>query len=156
MRRFAVLLATGGGAGYSPVAPGTAGSAVGLIIYALSWWWAPLWQIALVAVVSVVGIWVSGVAARHFGREDPGQVVIDEIAGQLVTLLLTGAGVGAAVAGFFIFRVLDVIKPWPAGRFERLPGGLGIMADDLMAGIYGNLLLRLGILLAARVLVGAQ
>jgi phosphatidylglycerophosphatase A len=156
MKRIGVLLATAGGVGYSPFAPGTAGSAAGLVVYALTWSLAPGWQIAIVVAVSVVGLWAAGVAARHFGREDPGEVVIDEVAGQLVTLLLTGAGLGEAAAGFLLFRVLDVVKPWPAGRFERLPGGLGIMADDLMAGVYGNLALRLGVLLAHLALPGTR
>ena len=69
-------------------------------------------------------------------------MVIDEVAGQLLTLLLVAPNWLGIVGAFFIFRVLDIIKPWPAGRFERLPGGVGIMADDLMAGLYGNLLLR--------------
>jgi phosphatidylglycerophosphatase A len=142
MKRFAVLMATAGGAGYAPFAPGTAGSAVGLLIYFLMRTWPALWQVAVLASISGVGLWASGVAARHFNREDPGEVVIDEVAGQLATLCLTGAGVWGAVLGFLVFRVLDIVKPWPSNRFEGLPGGLGIMADDLMAGAYGNLLLR--------------
>lgn len=156
MRRIAVLLATAGGTGYSPFAPGTAGSVVGLAIYALTWWLAPFWQIALVVVLAAVGIWAAGVAAGHFGREDPGEVVIDEVAGQLLTLLLTGAGLAGAAVGFVVFRILDVFKPWPAGRFERLPGGLGIMADDLMVGIYGNLLLRIAFVLVAAAVPGVR
>ena len=142
MTRLAVLVATAGGAGYVPVAPGTAGSAVGLAIYFLTRGWPSTWQLGLLAAICGVGFWASGVAARHFHREDPGEVVIDEVAGQLATLCLTGAGIWAAVFGFLAFRILDIVKPWPSGRFERLPGGLGIMADDLMAGAYGNLLLR--------------
>ena len=84
-------------------------------------------------------------AAEHCGRHDPGQVVIDEVAGQWVTLLLTGAGPIGAVAGFCLFRVLDVTKPWPARRLEGLPAGLGIMADDLMVALYGNILMQIGV-----------
>ena len=142
MKRLAVLLATAGGAGYVPFAPGTAGSAVGLVVYLLIRGWPPAWQAGLVLAISVIGVWASDVAARHFGREDPSEVVIDEVAGQLVTLLFTGAGPMAAVIGFVLFRALDVVKPWPARSFERFPGGIGIMADDLMAGVYGQLLLR--------------
>jgi phosphatidylglycerophosphatase A len=67
---------------------------------------------------------------------------MDEVAGMVITLALLPVTITGAVVGFFIFRALDVIKPWPSGRFEKLPGGLGVMADDVMAGIYGNLLLR--------------
>lgn len=150
MNRLAVLLATSLGAGYVPVAPGTAGSAAGIVIYLLTRHRSAPEQAGLVAIISIVGIWAAGVAARHFGRDDPGPVVIDEVAGQLLTLLLTGVGVGGAVVGFFLFRVLDIFKPWPARRLERLHGGLGIMADDLMVAVYGNLLMRLFVLAAAR------
>lgn len=145
MTRVGVWLATAGGAGYAPIAPGTAGSAVGLLIFLLTRHWAPSWQIVLVAAVSVVGVWASTVAARHFLRDDPGQVVIDEVAGQLVTLVLTGVGAPGALLGFIVFRLLDIIKPWPAGRFEALPGGVGIMADDLMAGLYANVILQIAV-----------
>ncbi|MGE5837169.1 MAG: phosphatidylglycerophosphatase A, partial [Acidobacteriota bacterium] len=113
--------------------------------------WPASWQIGLAAAVTIAGIWAAGVAAHHFGRHDPGQVVIDEVSGQWVTLLLTGAGPLGVVAGFFLFRLLDVTKPWPARRMETLPSGLGIMADDLMVALYGNVLLQIG----ARVLSGA-
>jgi phosphatidylglycerophosphatase A len=150
MNRLAVLLATSLGAGYFPVAPGTAGSAVGVVIYLLTRQRSAPEQIGLLAIISVVGVWAATGAARHFGRDDPGPVVIDEVAGQLLTLLLTGVGVGGAIVGFFLFRVLDIFKPWPARRLESLHGGLGIMSDDLMVAIYGNLLMRLLVLAAAR------
>ena len=124
-----------------PVAPGTAGSAVGVLAFLLVDNWDLGSLTALIAVVTVVGVWASGRAARHFGREDPGPVVIDEVAGQLVTFAGTGVGLMGVLAGFVIFRVFDIIKPWPAGRLEALPGGVGIMADDLMAGLYANLTL---------------
>jgi phosphatidylglycerophosphatase A len=131
MTRLAVFVATAGGAGYAPVAPGTAGSAVGLLIFFLVRGWPFAWIALLIVAVTVVGTWASGRAA----------VVIDEVAGQLVTLAGTGVGGLGAIVGFFLFRILDIIKPWPAGRFESLPGGFGIMADDLMAGVYGNVVL---------------
>ena len=143
MRRVAVWLAAVGGLGYAPIAPGTFGSAAGILIYWLTRHWSTSAQLAIIAAVSIVGTWAATEAAKHFGREDPGQVVIDEVAGQLVTLAFTGAGVTATIAAFFIFRVLDIIKPYPANRFERLHGGVGIMADDLMAGVYGCLLVHL-------------
>jgi phosphatidylglycerophosphatase A len=150
MKRAAVILATVGGAGYFPIAPGTVGSAVGVLIYWLTRHWPFPWQLALLAAVTIVGTWAAGVAAGHFGREDPGHVVVDEVAGQLVTLLLTGSGFSGAVIGFFAFRLFDIIKPWPANRFERLPGGVGIMADDLMAGVYANIVLQVVAYIAPR------
>lgn len=141
MTRVAMALATVGGAGFFPIAPGTIGSAIGVAIYLWMAGWPVAWQIGLVALVSVLGVFASTVTANSLGRKDPGPVVIDEVAGQLVTLLLTGVGWPGAVIGFFLFRILDILKPWPAGRFEAFPGGVGIMADDLMAGVYGNLIL---------------
>ena len=146
MKRLAVFLATSGGAGYFPFAPGTVGSAVGVVIFVLTRHWPLAWQVTLAGAVSIAGIWTGSIAGRHFGSEDPGQVVIDEVAGQLMTLIGTGAGPGGIVLGFFIFRILDIVKPWPARGFEQLAGGLGIMADDLMVGVYGNLLVRAAIL----------
>jgi len=141
MNRLAVFLATAGGAGYTPMAPGTAGSAVGVLLYLLTWKWTLTGQLALLLVISVLGVWASHQAARHFGREDPGPVVIDEVAGQLLTLICSGGSTVTLVLGFLLFRAFDIVKPWPARRFEDLPGGLGIMADDLMAGFYGRALL---------------
>ena len=136
MKRLAVWLATSGGLGYSPFAPGTVGSAAGLLIYFLTAHWSLLAQVALAAGVTLAGVWASSLAAQHFDRSDPSQVVIDEVAGQLVTLLGTGVGWTGALVGFVLFRIFDIIKPWPANRLESLHGGVGIMADDIMAAIY--------------------
>jgi phosphatidylglycerophosphatase A len=141
MTRLAVLVATVGGAGYFPFAPGTVGSAVGVGLYLATRHLSPAWQFGILGLVIVAGVWASTEAERHFKREDPGHVVIDEVAGQLVTLLMTGAGLSGAVIGFFVFRILDIIKPWPANRLEALHGGVGIMADDLMAGLYGLIIM---------------
>jgi len=149
MKRVGVLLATVGGAGYFPIAPCTVGSAVGVVIYFAIYSWPLAWQAATIVAISLVGIWAGSVAERHFGREDPGPVVIDEVAGQLVTLFATGIhpiSLGV-VTGFLIFRAFDIVKPWPARQFEELPGGAGIMADDLMVGVYGNVVLRIGMAL---------
>lgn len=143
MRRVAVLLATAAGAGFSPIAPGTAGSVVGVLIYWFTRHWPLSWQAALIVAITAVGVWASTLAATHFNKKDPGQVVIDEVAGQLVTLFAIGAGVRGALVGFLLFRALDIVKPPPARQFEQLPGGWGIMADDVMAGIYGNVILIL-------------
>lgn len=141
MRKLAVVLATAGGAGYFPVAPGTVGSAVGVALYFLIAPYGASVEVACLIAVSLAGIWASTEAAHHFGKEDPGYVVIDEVAGQLMTYLLLDVGAVGALLGFLVFRALDIVKPWPAGRFEALPGGVGIMADDLMAGVYGWIIL---------------
>jgi phosphatidylglycerophosphatase A len=142
MTRLAVWIATSGPAGYAPIAPGTFGSLVGVAIYLLIARWSLPAQIAAALVISAVGLWASTLAARHFDRSDPSQVVVDEVAGQVVTLIGLGSGAATLTLGFLLFRALDIIKPWPANRLERLHGGRGIMADDLMAAIYGQILLR--------------
>lgn len=141
MRRVALLVATAGGAGYAPFAPGTVGSAVGVAIYFLIRPLSDAGEVGVLVAISLLGVWASAQAARYFDKEDPGYVVIDEVAGQLATFLLLDVGVLGAIWGFLLFRALDIVKPWPAGRFESLPRGWGIMADDLMAGAYGWLLL---------------
>jgi len=144
--RLASVVATGLGSGYSPVAPGTAGSAVGLLLFwplrGLAW----PWQLAAVAILSVVGALAAGRVAGKLGLEDPGLVVVDEVAGQWLTLVALPFTPVTALVGFLAFRALDIVKPWPARDLERLHGGWGIMADDLAAGVYAHLLLRVGLL----------
>ena len=144
MTRLAVFIATVGYCGYFPVAPGTVGSAAGLVAYLLVWWThSPVVEIGLIAGLFAVGVWAGTTAEQYFGGIDPGPVVIDEVVGMLITLAFIPVGWSGAVAGFFLFRVFDVLKPYPAGRFEQLHGGLGVMADDAMAGVYANISLRL-------------
>ncbi len=144
MTRIAVFIATAGYCGYFPIAPGTVGSAAGLIVYLLVWWsGSPLVEAGLIVAVFAAGVWAGTTAERFFGGIDPGPIVIDEVLGMLVTLAFIPVGWSAALAGFFLFRLFDVFKPWPARSLERLHGGLGVMADDAMAAIYSNLSLRL-------------
>ena len=143
MTRLAVFIATFAYSGYFPFAPGTVGSAAGLVVYLLVWWsGSPVVEIGLIVVLFALGVWAGTTAERYFGGIDPGPIVIDEVVGMLITLAFVPVGVSGAIAGFFIFRVFDVIKPYPAGRLESLHGGLGVMADDAMAAIYSNLTLR--------------
>jgi phosphatidylglycerophosphatase A len=137
----ALLVASVGGVGYIPFAPGTFGSAAGLVLWMVLPA-APLVQMLAIAIVFLAGAWSGSVAERHFGRTDPGQVVIDEVAGMLITLFMNPVRWRGALAAFLLFRLFDVIKPFPANRLERLPGGLGVMADDAMAAVYANLVLR--------------
>ena len=145
---MATVIATAGGAGYSPVAPGTAGTLVAVVAL----WLVPLSTVALLlatAVVTALGLWAGARVERAVGGKDPGVVVIDEVAGMMVSVLAVPRSVPVLVAAFFLFRFFDVVKPPPANRLQALPGGLGIMVDDLIAGAYALL-----VLLAARHLLG--
>jgi phosphatidylglycerophosphatase A len=149
IRRLAVFLATCGYVGYAPVAPGTFGSAAGLVVYALlRSIGSGAVEIATIVVLFAIGIWSGTEAEHHFGRADPGPIVLDEVVGMLITLALIPVNATGAFVGFLVFRALDVFKPWPSGRFERLPGGLGVMADDGMAALYGNGVMRVLVALA--------
>jgi len=141
--RIGVFVASCSYIGYAPVAPGTFGSAAGLAVFAaVRASGSTVVEVVVMVGLFAIGIWSAAAAERYFDRVDPSYVVIDEVAGMLITLALLPVPFTGAIVGFVIFRAFDVIKPWPSGRFEKLPGGLGVMADDGMAGIYGNLLMR--------------
>ena len=143
MQRFGLFIATCGYVGYVPVAPGTFGSAVGVaVFYAVRSTGSVGVEFAAIAALFAVGVWSGTIAEHHFGGVDPAPVVLDEVVGMLITLLLLPVNGLGVFVGFLVFRVLDVIKPWPSARFERLPGGLGVMAVDGMAAVYGNLVMR--------------
>ena len=139
MNRVGLFIATCGYLGYVPLAPGTFGSAAGLAAFFLiRSTGSPTLEVAAIAVLFAIGIWSGTIAEHYFGGVDPAPVVMDEVVGMLITLAFLPVSVTGAIVGFLVFRVLDVVKPWPSARFERLPGGLGVMADDGMAAIYGN------------------
>jgi phosphatidylglycerophosphatase A len=145
---LSIWIATGLGSGYFPVVPGTAGSALGLVLVIAFRQipLAPLWLGVCLAVLTgllfFVGVWSAGKAEKVFGRIDPGQVVIDEVAGQILTFVATPRiGWRGLIAGFILFRAFDIIKPFPARRAERFSGGWGIMVDDLVAGLYSLIVL---------------
>jgi phosphatidylglycerophosphatase A len=143
MNRLALFVATGGYVGYVPIAPGTFGSALGLgLLWGMRTVGDGRLEVLVIVLVLALGVWSSTVAERHAGRTDPGIVVIDEVAGMLMTMMLIPLTAISAVAGFLVFRALDILKPWPARRLEGLPGGFGIMADDAMAAVYGNLVMH--------------
>jgi phosphatidylglycerophosphatase A len=140
MRIFVLAIATAAGSGYSPVASGTVGSALGLLL-----WW-PLaglsaggYALALGA-ITALGIWAAGRAETIFGGHDDGRITIDEVAGLLLSLFALPARLEVAALGFILFRIFDIWKPPPARQAERLAGGFGVMADDLVAGLYANLI----------------
>jgi phosphatidylglycerophosphatase A len=144
--RVALVIATGAGAGYAPVAPGTFGSALGLLLYPLFAGLGPwLYALTLLALLSL-GIWAADEAERVFRRKDDGRIVIDEIVGQLLTLaplVVFGisASLGWLVTGFVVFRGFDIWKPMPARWAERsFEGGAGVMMDDVVAGLLAALI----------------
>ena len=145
MKSLARLIASGGGLGYAPFASGTFGTLAGIPIAlgldAAGRGQVPLYALAIV-LISAVAIWSAHVAAAEAEIKDPSFVVIDEVAGYVVTVALLPASAAVLAAGFFIFRFLDVVKPPPVAQLERLPGGLGIVADDLAAGLLSHVLLR--------------
>ena len=144
--RVAIVIATAGGAGFAPFASGTFGSIPGVAIAWLLVRAGGPWLLAGgVLVMTAVGLWAADRAALVFGEEDPGRVVIDEVAGQMLALCFLPMTVPVLAASFFMFRLFDVLKPWPARRLEDLPGGSGIMADDLAAGLYANVAVQLAL-----------
>lgn len=142
-------VACGFGVGLIPFAPGTFGTLLALPVYWLMQSLNTAWYVALTLAIAGFGVWVTGRTARDLGVHDHPGMVFDEIAGYLVTMAFAPAGWGYMVAGFLSFRVFDIAKPFPLPRLERLPGGFGIMADDLGAGVYAALALQLGIYLYA-------
>jgi phosphatidylglycerophosphatase A len=147
LRRNAIafLTATWFGCGFAPVAPGTVGSLAGLFIaitlHSYGGYGRPA-LLALTAILLAPGIWAAGVVARDTNKPDPQTVVIDEVIGQWFTLAGTATfNWKSYIAAFVLFRLLDFMKPVPARRLEDLPSGWGIVADDVMAGLYGALIM---------------
>jgi phosphatidylglycerophosphatase A len=143
MRRVAVFVCSFGYIGFFPIAPGTVGSAAGIAVYlgarhvTVSYF-----DVWLIMAFFAVGVALTRPCEEDLHCIDPGPIVIDEVMGMLITLFRVPVGWLGILLGFLLFRALDVIKPFPARRLERLHGGLGVMSDDAMAAIYANLLLR--------------
>lgn len=143
MPRLALLLATAGYVGLAPVAPGTWGSAVGVgLLFLVRLTGERGAEAALLAVVLACGVWSATLAERHYGRPDPGSIVIDEVAGMLIALFWIPVTWVGLLAGFLAFRVFDIVKPFPVRAAERLPVGWGVMADDVVAGLYAYVTVR--------------
>ena len=142
-------IASGFGSGLSPLASGTVGSAVALIPWValrhLEW----PWYLAAIVVAFAIGVWAAGVVIAKIGVEDPGVVVWDEFVGQWIALFPLVVAPRSAwwmLAGFFLFRLFDVVKPWPASWADRrVKGGVGTMLDDVFAGAYAALVLAIGV-----------
>jgi phosphatidylglycerophosphatase A len=141
-RAVVLFIAQGAYSGRSPFAPGTAGTVVGIILYLGVKHLSPISYGILCVILCGIGTWAAGEAERLLGRKDSPSIVIDEIAGYLIAMFMVHAGWGFIAAGFFLFRVFDVIKPWPLFGLQEVRGGLGVMLDDIGAGIYTNLMLQ--------------
>jgi phosphatidylglycerophosphatase A len=144
---IAVGIATTLGCGFFPIAPGTVGSAVAVILF----WFLPAlpWSAAagLVLVIFVAGVWAASIVEKKWHIQDPGQVNWDEFLGQYIALLLLPHGLWIYLGAFIAFRFFDIAKIYPINRAEALPAGWGIMMDDVIAGIFANLLMRLVLLI---------
>lgn len=135
------FIATGGGSGNLPIAPGTWSSLIALPCAAALHIVGGPWLLSLAILLAFVGgVWASGRYSRAIGREDPGNVVIDEFAGQWLAIMPVALDWRYYVVAFILFRFADITKPWPCGPAERAPGGLGIMLDDIVAGVYAGML----------------
>ncbi len=138
MRKLILFVATGAGSGYAPIAPGTLGSGVGLLLYLPLAGLSGAAYLAVVGGISALGIWAAQRAEGLFGQRDDGRITIDEVAGMLLSLAFLPRRLDVVVAGFLLFRLFDIFKPPPARAAESLPGGLGVVTDDLVAGLYAN------------------
>jgi len=148
MKFLSKVFATFFGAGYFPLAPGTFASLITALLYKF---FLADWQWELFAcswlVVFFVGLFSSTRYSRELRQKDPGQIVIDEVSGQMIALFLVPSSWLPVLLSFFLFRLFDVVKPYPIRRLERLEDGLGIMADDVLAGLYAGILVHLYLIL---------
>lgn len=147
MRVLVLFLATGAYTGYAPVAPGTVGSLVALpliFLFAQLLHFAPALQVVILALTIIGACWVAGRAEEYMGEHDSGRIVIDEIIGMLTAMALLDVTAQRLVVAFLLFRLFDILKPPPARYFDRqVPGGPGVVLDDVCAGIYTNILVRI-------------
>ena len=144
MKYFILLLATGFGVGYSPITPGTLGTLVAIpIYYFLSEIPSPVYEVTLIAFF-FLSVWISANTETYYHKKDDQRIVIDEIMGFLITMLWIPKTAHFVIIGFFLFRFFDILKPFLIRRMERkLKGGFGVVLDDVLAGVYANIILHL-------------
>jgi phosphatidylglycerophosphatase A len=141
--RFLLFFSAGFGVGYSPIAPGTLGTLLAIPLYFfLSQIPFPLYELTLLAFF-FLSTWISEQAQLYWGKKDDQRIVIDEMMGFLVTMLWVPKTTLTIIAGFILFRLFDIIKPPPIRRLENVKGGYGVVLDDVVAGIYGNIILHI-------------
>jgi len=145
--KLVLFIAQGAYSGRIPIAPGTAGTVVGVLLYLLVRDLSSLWYGAACVGATVLGTWAAGYADCILGTKDSPSIVIDEIAGFLVAMFLIPFAWGSVAAGFLLFRFFDILKPWPLKRLQDVAGGPGVMLDDIGAGIYTNVMLQVAGLL---------
>ncbi len=140
---IAKIIATFFYVGLIPIGPGTFGTLAAIpLFYALSF--TPIYlYLAITVVIILISVWASTIAEQIFGKTDPGQVVADEVCGYLVTMILVPPTITNIFFGFLLFRIFDMTKPYPTRKFEKLPGGWGIVMDDVMAGVYSCVTLHI-------------
>jgi phosphatidylglycerophosphatase A len=141
-----MVIATGVGAGFAPLAPGTVGALEGVGVFLLIATLSPQWRIPIFMaanlLVFVVGVWASGRVCDLLSSKDPSRIVIDEISGQMIALVpaALNPSTAAVVAAFLLFRAFDILKPYPIRKLEALSKGFGVMCDDALAGVYAGVL----------------
>lgn len=140
---IAKLIATFFYVGYFPYAPGTLGTLAAVPLYYLVSRLPYYFYIPFTLIFIILSVWAAGVTEDIFGEKDPGLIVADEVSGYLVTMILIPFSLTNLVIGFFLFRLFDIVKPPPARRAEKLAGGLGVVTDDLMSGVYANIVLQI-------------
>lgn len=152
MRQLIRFIATGCYSGYSPIAPGTAGSILGLLIFWLIPGFRGYLLLSICMITFFIGVWAATQVEKMEKKKDSGIIVIDEIVGMWLSLVFLPISMHFIwwIGAFFLFRLFDIIKPFPAGRSQSLKGGWGVMIDDVFAGIYANLVLQ-GLYFALRI-----
>ena len=147
MNRIKLIIATGFGFGYAPIASGTFGTLVGIPIVILLRDSHVLTYMTVTIALLFIGIKCADYAEEYFKKSDAGQIVIDEIVGYMVTMHMVHVSFATIVIGFLVFRFFDIVKPWPAGVIDKADlGGKGVMLDDVVAGIYGCILMHIGMM----------
>lgn len=151
MKTIFTFLGTGFGVGYTPFFPGTAGTLLAVVIYLVlsRIFTHPFSYVVMLVIFSGFGVWICGKCDRHFEKKDSPVIVIDEIGGFLIAMFALPVSFRFIFLGFILFRAFDILKPFKIERLQRLPGGWGIMADDIAAGILANLMLHI-----ARIMLG--
>jgi len=151
MKTIFTFLGTGFGVGYTPFLPGTAGTLLGVVIYLVlsRIFTHPFSYVVMLVIFSGFGVWICGKCDHHFEKKDSPVIVIDEIEGFLIAMFALPVSFRFIFLGFILFRAFDILKPFKIERLQRLPGGWGIMADDIAAGILANLMLHI-----ARIMLG--